>query len=540
MSVSASRAIIPMPSLVSVIVLSLLLAAAAFWGLDKRIVGLFHDDGIYTVVGKSIAEGNGYRIVSLPTAPAQTKYPFAYSFLLSWFWLLKPSFPQNILFLKSLNVLVLVAIFLVAVAYYRRFTGESSAAALLFGLLVCCNPIIFGFTDYVLSDLLFVLLTLMALALCTGPDAGYVRRSRAMSLAIIAGVACLSRLAAIPIVIAGAVYTAVQTGWRSTVWFAFTVALLIAPWLMWLWYYGQPPTDSLFAYYAGYRAEGTAGIAAMMPTWPILQGNAYYLAAMLQMLFLTPLLPGLGFVFAFFCVIGAILHARGGNIFAWSLLLCSVALLFVWPFHPGRYLAPLAPLLVMFLFCGMARVSSWIKAILKKTASGVWLSRLIWSPALILLLLEGVWLSGYLLIRDDQTTRGLYGNRLPYSWSGFEESFAWIRAHTPPDAVLATAYDPMYYLYTQRRAIRPALHRPQSYFYPYANVQPDVGLVDEIKPQLVKLKISHLIIDPLDGYAEGKATTKLMEELVRSFGSSAEKVFTSSDGKHRIYHLMLN
>jgi hypothetical protein len=64
---------------------------------------------------------------------------------------------------------------------------------------------------------------------------------------------------------------------------------------------------------------------------------------------------------------------------------------------------------------------------------------------LLILLLNGIWLSSYLLINDDGTTRGLYGSRVQYGWRGFEESFAWIRENTQPGALLASAYDPMYY-----------------------------------------------------------------------------------------------
>jgi hypothetical protein len=131
----------------------------------------------------------------------------------------------------------------------------------------------------------------------------------------------------------------------------------------------------------------------------------------------------------------------------------------------------------------------------------------------------------------------LYGNRVPYGWAGFEESFAWIRAHVPPDALLATAYDPMYYLYTGRRTIRPALHRPATYFYPYGRAKPNVGSVDEIRPQLDQLKAKYLIIDPLDGYAERSATSRLFDELLLAYGNKAKNVFTSSDGKHKIYAL---
>jgi hypothetical protein len=44
----------------------------------------------------------------------------------------------------------------------------------------------------------------------------------------------------------------------------------------------------------------------------------------------------------------------------------------------------------------------------------------------------------------------------------------------------------------------------------------------------------------MDGYAEGKATMRLLEELVVTFGGQAERVFTSGDGKHKIYRIVDN
>ena len=150
---------------IAAIVLGLLLGAAAIWGANKQALGLFHDDGIYAVVAKAISQGDGYRIISLPSAPPQTKYPFLYSYLLSWLWSLNPAFPRNILLLKAFNIGVLVAIFFVAIAFYRRVFPAATIGALLFGVLVCTNPIIFTYTDYVVSDLLFVLLALAGLYL---------------------------------------------------------------------------------------------------------------------------------------------------------------------------------------------------------------------------------------------------------------------------------------------------------------------------------------------------------------------------------------
>src|SRR5689334_24515306 len=113
-------------------VFAALLGTAAFWGINKQALGLFHDDGIYTVVGKSLYQGEGYRIISLPGAPSQTKYPFLYSYLLSWIWRLDPNFPQNIAAFKALNVIALIAIFFLSLVFYQRQCGVFGIGAIVF------------------------------------------------------------------------------------------------------------------------------------------------------------------------------------------------------------------------------------------------------------------------------------------------------------------------------------------------------------------------------------------------------------------------
>ena len=93
------------------------LGALALWGSNKQALGLFHDDGIYVVVAKSIDRGEGYRIISLPGSPAQTKYPFFFSYLLSWIWWLNPHFPQNITAFKALNATILGGIFFLCLLF---------------------------------------------------------------------------------------------------------------------------------------------------------------------------------------------------------------------------------------------------------------------------------------------------------------------------------------------------------------------------------------------------------------------------------------
>jgi hypothetical protein len=57
--------------------------------MNRSRLGTYHDDGIYVTTAKAIATGQGYRIVSLPFEPSETKYPPLHPFLLSVIWRLK-------------------------------------------------------------------------------------------------------------------------------------------------------------------------------------------------------------------------------------------------------------------------------------------------------------------------------------------------------------------------------------------------------------------------------------------------------------------
>jgi hypothetical protein len=79
------------------------------------------------------------------------------------------------------------------------------------------------------------------------------------------------------------------------------------------------------------------------------------------LLYLLQLLPGFGVVVVVFSVVGVIGLFRREEIFS-CVFLSSVALLMFWPFYPGRYMASLAPILVLFLFRGMVVTEYWIKS----------------------------------------------------------------------------------------------------------------------------------------------------------------------------------
>src|SRR5260370_1317089 len=67
-----------------VMAIALIPSARLAWNSrDMPLLSAMSDDGIYLVCAKSLAEGSGYRILSLPGQPNQTKYPPLYPWLLS-------------------------------------------------------------------------------------------------------------------------------------------------------------------------------------------------------------------------------------------------------------------------------------------------------------------------------------------------------------------------------------------------------------------------------------------------------------------------
>src|SRR5271166_2035188 len=91
--------------------LALLIPSAVylFRNMDMPEFGKFHDDGLLMVSAKSLATGHGFRILSLPEQPAQTKYPVLYPLYLSIVWKLNPNFPDNLVWARVLNWILLIA-----------------------------------------------------------------------------------------------------------------------------------------------------------------------------------------------------------------------------------------------------------------------------------------------------------------------------------------------------------------------------------------------------------------------------------------------
>ena len=188
-----------------VLLLALGLSSLAFFSAPN-IIGLFHDDGIYTVVAKALSEGDGYRIISLPGEPYQTKYPFLYSYLLSWAWSFNPQFPDNISLLNFVTVFSYFAALLLAYVLYVQNSDGGKSDALLYVFLVGANACVFSMTSYPLSDIPFMAACALLSWPYPIPANNFPTRTKAIVLlSASVGIAFIFRPAGAALILAGLV-----------------------------------------------------------------------------------------------------------------------------------------------------------------------------------------------------------------------------------------------------------------------------------------------------------------------------------------------
>ena len=80
-----------------------LASLVAWWASVPYVVGVWHDDGVYALLGRAIASGHGFHHTQLPGSPAAIHYPPLYPLLLAAAWRVAPSFPDNIAVFLALN-----------------------------------------------------------------------------------------------------------------------------------------------------------------------------------------------------------------------------------------------------------------------------------------------------------------------------------------------------------------------------------------------------------------------------------------------------
>jgi hypothetical protein len=110
----------------------------------------------------------------------------------------------------------------------------------------------------------------------------------------------------------------------------------------------------------------------------------------------------------------------------------------------------------------------------------------------------------------------------------------WIEQNTSRDAIVSADLDPVFYLYAQRKAIRP--YRSDFYTVGY---EPDrangLGTVEQLREHILRNKIGYVVLTPDYGYIERIRLKLLVDRLISLKPDAFRIVDRRGNGEYLIY-----
>lgn len=452
--------------------------------------GFFHDDGIYIVTAKALAEGRGYRIISLPSEPRQTKYPPVFPLLLAVVWTVFPSFPENVLALK-LVPLAAACIWLVLTVKLLRALGLEDSTAWLIAFATAASPWVLYLSTTAMSETLFS-------ALCFGTllylERGEPGPKRAMTAGLLAGLAILTRMMGIALIPGCAAWMISKRRYSSAAAFTAVALAMLLPWMLWAnagaGYYSSEPYKSWHVFSSAFAASWAQKAA-------VIGFNLLAMVVSPAVLLTVPVTIVTGLATFLLVAWGLSRCLRRNHATLWFVA-CYVAVAACWMWPPHRFMATVLPLVL------------WLSVQVLSKANSKY--RFLTVIALLLLAAPAI--------------RQLYRNAgsasengvLPIvgeseRWAEVEETCRWVRANTRPDAVIAGNLDPLYFLLTGRKAVRGFAANPLALFYWRSGDENPITTPAALLGELSAAGASVFVESPDYFFAERKHLTAPVAEL---------------------------
>ncbi len=430
------------------LVWAVLVVAAYLAAWRAPAVGFFHDDGLYAVTAKALAEGQGYQINSLPTPIPQTKYPVLFPALLSIVWRVYPAFPANLPWLKLVPLASVLLWLGLSVTWLRQRGATPTEARFIAAAAASTGWAIF-LSSTLLSEALFGAMVIAALVLAHRVETGGLSWRWAAAAGGCAAAAMNTRTAALALVLGIGVSWAWKRRWTDLAVFGLVVVALTAPWIWWVRHAEPAGLSPVEAYYsaANYRLFNLFGDFSWAQRQRIVIFNLVgVVASPAALVGLDTARWAAPLVIGFFALTlrGAIHEPLDSTAaFVWLYTMQVVA--WVWP--PLRFVAPLLPLLLWYAWRGVPNRPRW---------------RAVAPILLALVVARGTVLYTAQVLR---TGYPLPGAQRPDDWQTYQRVLDWVRTRTPPDAVVGANLDPNVFLFAGRRAIRPFRYAPYELIY---------------------------------------------------------------------------
>lgn len=450
------------------------------------------DNAGYMILGEALGSGQGFRDLHLPGTPLHTTYPPFYPAVLAVLgWLGGVQ-----LFKVASLALTAAAVGLTGVLAGRWLDGSSAAHV---AGLVALNPVLLDYGHWVLSEALFVALVLACLVALEGiavgdrshEDVRLERRLFVLGLAA-ASAAFLTRTAGLPLLLAVALWPALERWPRRLAGAALVAALTAGGWAL----YQQLAAPGEAGYLGQlllvdpYRPEaGRTGVAGLFVRG--MENLWGYVSAVLPgSLGLDasgrgagPASLVTGMLVTGLALAGWVGRARDRLGPSELFVFLYVGLIAVWPsvWTDRRFLLPVLPLLLLYATLGAGRLGARLAG-----ATDGGRARRIGAGVLVgvLALLGVVDSAGKVPERFACQTAYSTGEPcISPAYRSFYAAARWTGENTPADAVVSNRKPRLFFLHARR----------QGFVYPYTS-EPELLL-----RELERRGADHVVLDAVSG-----------------------------------------
>jgi hypothetical protein len=463
--------------------------------------GRFDDDAVYVVCAKALAEGHGYRIESLPGAPAETKFPPLFPALIAPIWHLDSSFPGNLQLLTPWLWAMVPALCAVSFAVFQSL-GFDAAWALALAGIIALNPVVAMFGVSVMSELLFTVLLLSSLCLV---ECAQGRWWIVAAAGAIGGLAYLDRTAALPLLATVPACLIFQRRWRAGIVYFGSMLPAVLVWSRWCSANRPRTADATLLFHTDYFGQYLRNLRwSDLPD--TISTNLGGLVSSLGRLALFHTDANLAGLYGTY-VVGVVVTA-GMGIFLWKARFTTpqygafaaayCAILLVWNFPPNeRFVLPLFPLALAGVTAGVRRFG----AALRLSVLGV-----------------SCIANGYALFATVPQILDADSARMAQA----RGAYRWVDTHTPPVATFYAYDDALFYLYTGRQAIAPHTLNKSSGL---DNRRPIVGLFAGIPEWARARGLSYAVVNASDFSRD--LTADESRTVIESISSRLPRLYSS-------------
>ncbi len=497
---------------------------------DMPQLGLHQDDALYLVGAKSLAQGHGYRIESLPGSPFQTKYPPALSILLAGVWKFGRPFPENLRAAMALTWVMLPLCLVAMRAVFRQF-GFAPREVWLLTYAAAWYPMTCLLSTTIMSELLFLALGLTSLWMA---EKALDRRAPgwlALAAGLLAGGAYLTRTAGMVVALTCPICFAARKQVRRGLWFLAGMLPAVAGWQVWVSAHALDTRDPALLYYTNYLAAQLATVRLdNLPSVLWYNLDAFLRTVGKLVVFDVAIGENVHFerILGAVAIAGAVRLVKRGRCIQYAAAAGGMtALLLVYHYTADERLALLLYPLVLMGFwtevknCVSAIRASWKRGSAAERAASTFAAAVVGGAGLFVAASYAVGVAAFLPAVYRQCGRELKSH---------EAAYQWIRTQTAPESTFYAYNDSVLYLHTERRAL--GLTMPSGRIYTGHGARETDAFIRAIPERIREHHLEHALVTSADFDREGRE--RLLEEVARRDPSLRKEFTTKTATVYRV------